>query len=84
LLSNQPVSGTITGLLREDTEIATWWGTWVESTVAISRLEREERLDDDGEDKARAVLDRLADKWPEVEPTDELRILAQSSRGGTP
>jgi hypothetical protein len=84
LLSNQPVSGTITGLLREDTEIATWWGTWVESTVAISRLEREERLDDDGEDEARAVLDRLADKWREVEPTDELRILAQSSRGGAP
>ena len=84
MLSNQPVSGTITGLLREDTEIATWWGPWVESTVAISRLEREERLDDDGEDKARAVLDRLADKWREVEPTDELRILAQSSRGGTP
>ncbi len=76
LLSNQPASGTITKLLREDTEIAVWWGTWVESAVAVSRLKREGSLDDDGEDEARAVLDRLADEWREVEPTDELRTLA--------
>jgi predicted nucleic acid-binding protein len=42
----------------------------------VSRLKREGRLDDDGEDEARTVLDRLADEWREVEPTDELRILA--------
>lgn len=67
---------TITRLLREDTEIAVWWGTWVESAVEVSRLKREGKLDDVGEDEARAVLDRLADEWREVEPTDELRILA--------
>jgi predicted nucleic acid-binding protein len=66
----------MTRLLREDTEIAAWWGTWVESAVAVSRLKREGNLDDVGEDEARAVLDRLADEWREVEPTDELRILA--------
>ena len=53
-----------------------WWGIWAESAVAVSRLKREEKLDDNGEDEARAVLDRLADEWLEVEPTDELRILA--------
>lgn len=76
MLSTQPVSETITKLLREDTEIVVWWGTWVESTVAVSRLKREGRLDDDSEEKARTVLDRLADEWREVEPTEELRILA--------
>lgn len=76
LLSNQPASGTIARLLREDTEIAAWWGTWAESAVAVGRLKREGKLDDDGEDEARAVLDRIADEWLEVEPTDELRILA--------
>jgi predicted nucleic acid-binding protein len=76
LLFEEPTSGTLRKLLREDTEVAAWWGTWVESAVAVSRLKREGRLDDDGEDEARAVLDLLADEWREVEATDELRILA--------
>ena len=59
LTFEEPTSGTLRNLLREDTEIAAWWRTWVESAVAISRLKREGRLDD-GEDEARAVLDRLA------------------------
>jgi hypothetical protein len=76
LLSNQPASGTITRLLREDTEIAVWWGAWVESAVAVSRLKREGRLNDDGEDEARATLDQLAEAWSEVRPTEEVRLLA--------
>ena len=76
LLFEEPTSETLRELLRGDAGIAVWWGTWVESAVAVSRLKREGRLDDDGEGEARAVLDRLADEWREVEPTNELRILA--------
>ena len=41
LLFEEPTSGTLKELLREDNEMAAWWGTWVESAVAVSRLKRE-------------------------------------------
>ena len=53
LLFEEPTFGTLKELLREDNEMAAWWGTWVESAVAVSGLKREGRLDD-GEDEARA------------------------------
>ena len=75
-LSAQPVLETITKLLREVDETDAWGGTWVESAVAVSRLKREGRLDDDDEDGARTVLDCSAGEWREVEPASELSILA--------
>ena len=63
-------------LLMEDTGIIVWWGTWVERSVTVSRLRREEILDDNGQDETRATLDRLAANWQEIEPTAELRLLA--------
>ena len=53
-----------------------WWGTWAECAVAISRLRRERRLDSEGEEKTRAVLGLLAESSVEVEPSDDLRLLA--------
>jgi hypothetical protein len=53
-----------------------WWGTWVECAVAISRLLREDLLNEQGEGDARASLDLLAEDWREVQPTDEVRSLA--------
>lgn len=53
-----------------------WWGTWAECAVAISRLRREGELDDAGEDEARSMLDRLAETWNEIDPTNDLRLLA--------
>ena len=40
LLFEEPTFGTLKELLREDNEMAAWWGTWVESAVAVSRLKR--------------------------------------------
>ncbi|CAN5643919.1 hypothetical protein BH20ACT10_BH20ACT10_03300 [soil metagenome] len=63
-------------LSSEDGEMAAWWGTWVECAVAISRLKREGELDESGEDEACSVLDRLASDWTEIEPTNDMRLLA--------
>jgi predicted nucleic acid-binding protein len=62
--------------LRDDGELAVWWGTPVECASAIARLERE------GADPARvaeafARLDELARAWTEVEPHDEIRQIAR-------
>lgn len=62
--------------MREDVEVTVWWGTWAEWAVAISRLKRGREIDEESEDAARTRLDRLADEWVEVEPINDLRLLA--------
>ena len=76
MLSRQASSRLVESLLREDVEVTVWWGTWVECAVAISRLKREGQMDEESEDAARTRLDRLADEWVEVDPGDDLRLLA--------
>lgn len=63
-------------LLLEDDGITVWWGTWVECAVAVNRLGREGKLSEELEEEARFRLDRLADGWTEIQPTDDLRLLA--------
>lgn len=53
-----------------------WWGTWTECAVAISRLKREGSWGEEYEEETRAALDGLSANWLEVEPTNELRLLA--------
>ncbi len=76
LLSRQAPSGVVGDLLREDIEVTVWWGTWAECAVAISRLKRGREIDEESEDAARIRLDRLADEWVEVDPMNDLRLLA--------
>ncbi|HEX6709829.1 MAG TPA: hypothetical protein VF068_05800 [Rubrobacter sp.] len=59
LFSEEAASDTISALLREDREIAVWWGTWAECTVAISRFVRENKLNEDDEATARFTLNHL-------------------------
>lgn len=75
LLSEEKFSDIATSLLREDADVTVWWGTWVECSVAIGRLRRENKLTETGEEETRVTLDRLSVDWMEVEPTDELRLL---------
>lgn len=76
MLSGETGFETMDGLLNEDDGQAVWWGTWAECSVAVSRLKREGIVDDTAEEGARRVLDRLASDWMEVEPMDDLRLLA--------
>jgi predicted nucleic acid-binding protein len=76
LIAVQPTSATVSGLLREYSEIAVWWGTWIECAVAISRIRREGSLDEEGQEEARSVLDLIAETWTEIPPTDDIPLLA--------
>ena len=76
LLSEEDFSGVVSNLLREDDGVVVWWGTWIECSVAISRLRRERRLDEMGEEEARAALDRMAGNWVERRPNHDTRLLA--------
>lgn len=56
--------------------MAVWWVTWTECAVAISCLRREGDINDDAEEESRVALDRLAEDWTEIPPTDSLGLLA--------
>lgn len=75
LLSEEKFSDTAMNLLREDPDVTVWWGTWIECSVAISRLRRETKLTESGEREARITLDELSIDWLEIEPTEDLRLL---------
>ena len=75
LLSEEKFSDTAVRLLREESDVAVWWRTWIECSAAISRLEREDKLTETGRENARVNLDELAAEWREFSPTNELRLL---------
>lgn len=76
LVFEEAASVTVGDLLRRDDDMAVWWGTWVECAVAISRLRREGRLEDEAEEETRVAFDQLAEDWTEVRPTEDVRLLA--------
>jgi predicted nucleic acid-binding protein len=73
LLVEEPSSDRIRALLRADPQVVVWWGARVECTSALARLRREEIIDLDGEDVARALLGSFQDSWWEVQPSEEVR-----------
>ena len=73
----EATSEAINSLLREDREIAVWWGTWAECTVAISRFVRKNMLDENDEASARFMLGLFAMSWTEVKPTNDIRSLIE-------
>ena len=76
LIVRQTASTTVAGLLREDGDVAIWWGTWGECAVALSRLVREGTLNEASEEEARSRLDLLAHNGREIRPTHDMRLLA--------
>jgi predicted nucleic acid-binding protein len=76
LLSEEAFSSVAANLLRDDGGVVAWWGTWLECSAAVSRLRRENKPDESGEEEARAALDRMADNWVERRPNDDTRLLA--------
>ena len=76
LIFREAVSERVANLVREDDDIAVWWGTWAECAVAVSRLKREKNFDGETEENARARLDGLAADWTEIDPEDDIRLLA--------
>ena len=76
LFSEEKFSDVAGTLLRGDDEVVVWWGTWIECSVAISRLRREDVLNEVGEEEARAALDLLENNWVERRPTNDTRLLA--------
>lgn len=73
LLVRQGASGRMRALYKSDPAVMTWWAARVECESAVSRMEREARLQRKSASAARARLDRFAATWDEVQAADPLR-----------
>jgi uncharacterized protein len=76
LLVQEPRTNDARAALAADAAIVTWWGTRIECTSAIARLERAAALTPRQAAQALAILGELASTWNEILPTDSLRQTA--------
>ena len=73
IIFDEPSSARIRELADDGEGIEVWWGSIVECTSAMARRERRGELDAAALVSALAFLDRLADGWIEVPPSDRIR-----------
>lgn len=73
LLAIENESTRLRELHREDSAIATWWGSPVECVSALARLERDDGLTHDAFRDAVKRLRKLVTTWTEVLPSEEVR-----------
>lgn len=76
LLVQEPRTSDARAALEEDSRIVTWWGTRIECTSAIARLERAAALSPRQASQAIEVLRSLAAGWNEILPTEVVRETA--------
>ncbi len=62
--------------LATDPAIVTWWGTRIECTSAMARLEREGLLLGPAADTVRLRLRLVAERWHEIEASEPVRRAA--------
>jgi predicted nucleic acid-binding protein len=77
LLVEEPHTRTIVDIARKDGDVAAWWGSSVECFSAFARLRREGVISLQEEDHIRHMISLLSDAWTEIEPTNEIRIIAE-------
>ncbi|HEX5044111.1 MAG TPA: type II toxin-antitoxin system VapC family toxin [Candidatus Polarisedimenticolaceae bacterium] len=76
LLVDEPGTGKLLELYREDPAVLAWWGSLVECASAVARLEREGELEGGAVAQAFERLAAMSAAWHEIQPTDELREAA--------
>lgn len=70
-------SEAMRAIAKEDSNLAAWWGTSVECCSAFARIRRENKITLYEEQLLRGQLDKLAEYWGEISPSEEVRILAR-------
>jgi predicted nucleic acid-binding protein len=73
LLVRQRASARMRAVYRSDSGVLAWWSARVECESAVSRLERDGLLGRKSAAAARGRVDRFAETWQEVQPSEPLR-----------
>src|SRR5262249_17828241 len=76
LLVAQPSPPRLQGVVQRDSALLVWWGSEVECVSAVARLERDRLLDPQAIRLALDELNRLAQGWHEIDPSDAIRETA--------
>ncbi len=76
LLVDDAMSAEVTRWLDEDPQMVVWWGTPLECSSALARVEREGGLDSKILTGAGRGLQALQQAWHEVQPTGLVRETA--------
>lgn len=76
LIVQEPRTNDARAALTEDAGIVTWWGSRIECTSAIARLERAASLTPRQASQAIDVLRALASGWNEILPAESVRETA--------
>jgi predicted nucleic acid-binding protein len=77
LLAEQAASAAVGGTASHDQGMVTWWGTTIECVSALTRLEREGRLDAAQVTLGLNRLDLIAEGWTEIAPSNRVRQAAR-------
>jgi predicted nucleic acid-binding protein len=77
LFLNEPRSGRVKPIFRDDSSVAAWWATPIECCSSFSRLVRESVITKTEEEGLRDEIDVLANCWGEIAPSPEVRKLAR-------
>jgi len=76
LLMMEETTKSLQSLVAADPAMLVWWASEVECASTIARLDREGVLDPPAVIEAFDRLNRLADGWHEVDPSDGIRETA--------
>ena len=77
LCVQEPSSATVRDLLMCNTSMVVWWSTRTECISALMRRVREGGMTPTDERAARRVLDRLAQSWMEIQPSETVQSIAE-------
>ena len=77
LLTTEASSSWVQAELELDPSVVVWWGTEVECTSALTRLERDGALSAREVTAATERLAAMVGEWDEVRPVERIRPLAE-------
>lgn len=77
LCINEPQTKTVQQTARKDSSMVVWWGSIIECYSSFARLRREGFLKSEEEDQVRHLLTILSETWTEIEPSEDVRGIAE-------
>ncbi|MBK8574883.1 MAG: type II toxin-antitoxin system VapC family toxin [Elusimicrobia bacterium] len=77
LIVNEPRSGVLRYLIRQDEQMIVWWGTLLECFSALARREKDGLLRAPDVVRAREQIEGLVEGWTEIISGEDLRQSAE-------
>ena len=77
LITAEPESSVMRRAYAQDPEVVTWWATPLDCASALERRKREGVLGNDAYLAARSRIRDWHQEWIELQPSDEIRELAE-------